>query len=94
MGLFDFLKGKAPNPNQVVDASWKVVRDKSVGNVKNMAEDAAKEVIKVLSEDVINDKIDEVFGAKAPKGYIRNKLVERSVDLIVEKVWDSMKEEL
>jgi len=94
MGIFDFLKNKPPNPNRVVDASWKIVRDKSVDNVKNLAEDAAKEVIKDLSEDVINDKIDEVFGAKAPKGYIRNKLVEKSVDLVVEKVWESMKEQM
>ncbi|MCD4657753.1 MAG: hypothetical protein K8S87_09450 [Planctomycetes bacterium] len=94
MGIFDFLKGKVFNPNQVVDASWKIVRDKSLGRIKNMAEDAAKEVIKDLSEDVINDKINEVFGAKAPKGYLRNKLVEKSVDLVVDKVWVDVKDKL
>ncbi len=95
MGIFDFLKKGKPDPKKIVEASYGLVNQKiSVDSLKDMAEDAAKDKIKDVAEDVVNDKIDEILGSKAPKGFVRNKLVEKAVDMTVDKVWDDIKDKL
>ena len=89
MGIFDFIKKGKTNPKKIVDSSWEIIATKSAGQIKDLAEDAAKEVITDIASDVINAEIDKM--GNIPSGYLRDKLVEKSVELCVDKAWDKLK---
>ncbi len=98
MGLFDFITNMfSPiDTNKLFEAAKEGVIRRAVAEIGEMAEDKAKEKLQEIAAEEVDKQINAMLGSKADSvpAAVKEPIVEKTTEKVVEASWDSVKERL
>ena len=98
MGLFDFITNMfSPiDTKKLLEAAQGGVMQRATTELVGMAEDKAKEKLQEIAAEEVEKQIQAMLGDKAnsvPQA-VKDPIVEKTTEKVVESSWDSVKERI